>query len=371
MLVIYAHKVVWTLYFTSCCSLEKLNIIVEKRVKPSRVFLIFYMFLDVETNEENVETKEKDVETKEKDVKTKEKNVKTKEEDMETKEEEVKANDERLRVRMELHLIYLQAIRLRIPLSISLAIVFLGCHIAQESILPTDITQGAVDGSLPYLAAFLTLEKKAGFSWPIEARFMFKPLEVIGAKRLEFMAALIAKRINLDLPPVNFHAISSRLLTQLNLPVEKLSLYISRFHDWYAPPGLQLSVEGQAVPSRVYVMAMVIIVLRVLYKLDGRWYWRKSLLESDSRIDSPVVKKKCNSPLEMKEHMGENEPEKNSLVMESHDILMLKKSIENPIGTEAQKEAEDDTWNVKGLLETLENAWQDRGKVCFGELVVE
>ena len=289
---------------------------------------------------------------------------------METKEEDVKAKDERLRVRMELHFIYLRAIRLRIPLSISLAIVFLGCHIAQESILPTDIIQGAVDGSLPYLSAFRAVEKKAGFSWPIEARFMLKPLDVIGAKRLEFMAALIAKRINLDLPPVNFHAISSRLLTQLNLPVDKLSIYVSRFHDWYAPPGLWLSVEGQAVPSRVYVMAMVIIVLRVLYKLDGRWYWRKSLVDSDSIIDPPIVKKKCNSRLEMKEHMGENEAEKNFLHMESHDILALKKSIENPIGTEAQKEAEDDKWNVMGLLETLENAWQDRGKVCFGKLFV-
>jgi hypothetical protein len=228
--------------------------------------------------------------------------------------------------------------RARLPLSVSLAIVFLACHIAREAILPTDIVNWALDGSLPFLTAFQTLGQKAGVSWPLSPRMMFKPHGVLGAKRLEFMAALIAKRIDLDLPPVNFHAISSRLLTCLNLPADKLSIHMSRMYDWYTPPGLWLSTEHEAFPTRVYVMAMMVIVLRALYKFDGRRDQGTSAVKPDRDLDPWSDKGK--------------------------------RRAETQTGPASSMDAEDDTWNVKHLLEMLENSWQDRGQDCFGEPLI-
>lgn len=178
-------------------------------------------------------------------------------------------------------LVWLAALKKRIPLAVTLALLYLACHIAREAILPTDIVKWAQEGNLPYLAAFCQISEKSGHVLPIDARSMFRPANVTSARKLEFMAASIAKRVGLQLPPVNFQAISCRLMEQLKLPVERLSVYVCRFVDWYTPSGLWLSDDIHAIPSRVYVMAMVMIVLKILYKINGQGYCEKAILSSE------------------------------------------------------------------------------------------
>ncbi|KAK4339174.1 hypothetical protein RND71_040636 [Anisodus tanguticus] len=112
-----------------------------------------------------------------------------------------------------------------IHLSCSLAISFLACHIAREAILPTDILKWTFEGNFPYFAAVLKIEKQLGpptKACPISTSSMFRPIQSIPLKKLEFLEAAIARRIGLELPPVNFHAKASRYLTQLSLPVENI-----------------------------------------------------------------------------------------------------------------------------------------------------
>eukprot|EP00250_Pteridium_aquilinum_P009270 c18557_g2_i1 orf=135-1064(+) len=99
-------------------------------------------------------------------------------------EEQEGIEDERVQMRMGLQFVWLEALKERIPMSASLALIYLACHMARESVLPTDIVQWASKGSLPYLAAFCGIQKKrSGLAWPINARLMFKPVDVIGARK--------------------------------------------------------------------------------------------------------------------------------------------------------------------------------------------
>lgn len=308
------------------------------------------------------------------------KKQKKKQGEMDEVEEDI--GDKPLQMRRALCFLWLGALKERIPLSVPLALVYLACHIAREPILPTDIVNWALEGTLPYLAAFCQVEKKkAGLSWPIEARLMFKPADVIGARKLEFMAASIAKRIGLQLPPVNFHAISCRLLKQLNLPVEKLSGYICRFYDWYTPSGLWLSDEVQALPSRVYVMAMVMVTLKVLYKVDGRWYWGKPMVGSGKGVGSPSDRKMHGDQAKIATTSnGQSATQRcgpHSHELGSQDTLMIEEphhGLHRPIKEATQKachdsfEAKDETddvWSAKRLLEKLEKSWQDQKYELF------
>jgi hypothetical protein len=55
--------------------------------------------------------------------------------------------------------VWLSALKERIPLSMTLAISYLSCYIARESIIPNDIRKWALNGQLPYLAAFVEISK--------------------------------------------------------------------------------------------------------------------------------------------------------------------------------------------------------------------
>lgn len=183
----------------------------------------------------------------------------------------------------------------RIPVAISLAISFLACHIAREAVLPTDLIKWALEGKLPYLAAFVDIEKSlSGVSkpWPLSPKYLLRPQHVIGAWQLELMSGCLAKRVGLQLPPVNFHSISCRFLKQLGFPVEELFPAVSRIYEWLLPPGLWISADTGDSPTRVYVMAMLVVVIRILYNIHGQGYWEKSL--SDNTLASGSCDKNSN-----------------------------------------------------------------------------
>ncbi|XP_060170016.1 TATA box-binding protein-associated factor RNA polymerase I subunit B-like [Lycium barbarum] len=162
-----------------------------------------------------------------------------------------------------------------IPLPCSLAISFLVCHVAREAILPTDILKWTLEGKLPYFSAFLEIEKQLGprsRSCPISTSRMFRPIKTITLQKLESLAASIARKIGLELPSVNFHAIASRYLKHLSLPVEKILPQACQVYEWSMPPELYLSDNKLRLPSRVCVMSILIVTMRILYDLNGgKW----------------------------------------------------------------------------------------------------
>ncbi|URD92580.1 RNA polymerase I-specific transcription initiation factor Rrn7 [Musa troglodytarum] len=179
--------------------------------------------------------------------------------------------------------IWLRALRKTIPVYSSLAISVLACHIAREAILPTDIVKWASEAKLPYLTAFLVLDKYLGSSsnsCPLSSRLLFRPVRVIGSWQLEAVAGSIAQKIGLNLPSVNFYAIASRYLKDLSLPTEKILPQACRLYEWSIPADLWLSCNTSRLPTRVCVMAILIVTVRILYNIHGQGFWEMTLLDA-------------------------------------------------------------------------------------------
>ncbi|KAL6293616.1 hypothetical protein ACE6H2_001758 [Prunus campanulata] len=199
-------------------------------------------------------------------------------------------------------MVWFRSLRNTIPLSYTLAISFLACHLSREAVLPTDIVKWSVEGKLPYFSAFLEIEKDLGRpsrACPISSSLMFRPSESVPVQKLEALAASIAESIGLHLPPVNFFAIASRYLKKLSLPVGKVLPHACRIYEWSMPPDLWLSTNELRLPTRVFVMSILIVAVRVLYNIHGFGEWEKSL----SRI--PTLSSTSNQ-------MGDLDPTSNS-----------------------------------------------------------
>ncbi|KAK3443018.1 hypothetical protein EUGRSUZ_B03444 [Eucalyptus grandis] len=179
-------------------------------------------------------------------------------------------------------MIWYRTLRKKIPLSCFLAISFLACHVAREPILPTDIIKWSVEGKLPYFAAFQDIEKNFGppsAACPLSSNLMFRPSQAVPPQNLEATAASIALSIGLYLPPVNFYAICSCYLNQLCLPAEKIFPYACRIQEWSMPPDLWLSANELRLPTRVCVMSILMVAIRILYNIHGFREWEKSLTD--------------------------------------------------------------------------------------------
>ncbi|GAB2295801.1 hypothetical protein Dimus_029956, partial [Dionaea muscipula] len=181
-------------------------------------------------------------------------------------------------------IVWHQSLKKKIPLSYSLAISFLACHVVREPILPTDIHKWVLEGKLPYLSVFVEIEKyikRPSITCPLTVSYMFRPSKAIPLLKLESLAASIAERIGLSLPLVNFSGIASRYLKQLCLPMEKILPYARRISDWSMPPDLWLSANESRFPTRVCVMSIVIVAIWILYNINGLGKWEMSLNTSD------------------------------------------------------------------------------------------
>ncbi|XP_031492598.1 TATA box-binding protein-associated factor RNA polymerase I subunit B isoform X3 [Nymphaea colorata] len=100
--------------------------------------------------------------------------------------------------------IWIRLLKSKVPLSSSLAICFLACHISREAVLPTDIVRWAAEGKIPYLAAFMDVDKYLGSLnlRSVNSSLLFRPTEVVDSWQLESLAGSIAERIDYskDLP---------------------------------------------------------------------------------------------------------------------------------------------------------------------------
>jgi len=135
---------------------------------------------------------------------------------------------------------FLRSLRTLLPVYSTLAVCFLACHIAREAILPSDIYRWAMESKIPYLAVFTDVDRLLGSSLyqqrcPLDARQLFRPVQVIGAWQLEAAAGSIAQRIGLRLPSVNFYAIAYRCLKDLALLVDKILPHACRIYEWAMP----------------------------------------------------------------------------------------------------------------------------------------
>lgn len=228
----------------------------------------------------------------------------------ETTELSVEPEDKKRRVRYHRHeprnsfgqravLIWFRYLRKEIPLHYSLVISFLACHVAREAVLPTDIVKWSVEGKLPYFDAHVEIEKHFGHSSPaccISSSLMFRPMQAVPIQKLESMAASIAESIGLHLPPVYFYGIASRYLRQLSLPVEKILPHACRIYEWSMPPDLWFSTNELRLPSRVCVLSILIVAIRIIYNINGFGAWEGSLPGYTSRLDFP-----CSSQMRVDE----------------------------------------------------------------------
>ncbi|KAB2623066.1 TATA box-binding protein-associated factor RNA polymerase I subunit B [Pyrus ussuriensis x Pyrus communis] len=177
-------------------------------------------------------------------------------------------------------MVWFRSLRNTIPLSYTLAVSFLACHLSREAVLPTDIVKWSLEGNLPYFSAFLQIEKELGGpsrACPISSSLMFRPTESVPVQKLESLAATISESIGLHLPPVNFYAIALRYLGKLSLPVEKILPHACRIYEWSMPPDLWLSTNEFRLPTRAFVMSIVIVAVRILYNIHGFGEWEKCL----------------------------------------------------------------------------------------------
>ncbi|XP_024542729.1 TATA box-binding protein-associated factor RNA polymerase I subunit B [Selaginella moellendorffii] len=181
--------------------------------------------------------------------------------------------------------VWTDSLKRRLPLRITLAMVFLACYVIREPVLATDISTWAGQGSLPYLTAFLSMQPKR-FSGPdlkaihvaeLDPRNLFRPLFLSNASMIELLAAHVASRLELELPTVNFQAISLSLLKKLGIGKDEVMGILERLYQWYTPDGLWLSARKRAFPTSAYVTAMLIVALKILYNVYGNavsiLYW--------------------------------------------------------------------------------------------------
>ncbi|KAK3002325.1 hypothetical protein RJ639_021580 [Escallonia herrerae] len=124
-------------------------------------------------------------------------------------------------------------------------------------------------------------------------RHLSKTIPLSYSLKLESLAASVAQQIGLKLPPVNFYAIASRFLRQLFLPVAKILPHACHIHEWSMPPELWLSANELRLPTRVCVMSILIVAIRIIYDLNGFGIWEMSLSAS-SADQNGEAKPSCN-----------------------------------------------------------------------------
>ncbi|VVB03925.1 unnamed protein product [Arabis nemorensis] len=203
-------------------------------------------------------------------------------------------------------MIWISELRKCMPLSSTLAISFLACLKAGAPVLPTDIVRWAREGKIPYLSSFLKIKEQMGersAACPVPVSVMFRPHKIVSAQMLEVRAALIADIIGLPLPPVNFYGIASNYLNRLCIPEDKVLDLVRLIQNWSMPPDLYLSKNKLKLPTRVCVMSIIIVAIRMLYNINGFGVWERSLgsdgaSEATSEADADVDSEEPDSPID-------------------------------------------------------------------------
>jgi hypothetical protein len=73
------------------------------------------------------------------------------------------------------------------------------------------------------------------------------------------------------------YAIAQRYLNELSLLIERILPHACHIYQWAMPAELWLSSNPARVPTRVCVMAILILALRVQYNINGQGIWEVSI----------------------------------------------------------------------------------------------
>ncbi|KAL0317561.1 UNVERIFIED_CONTAM: TATA box-binding protein-associated factor RNA polymerase I subunit B [Sesamum angustifolium] len=214
-----------------------------------------------------------------------------------------------------------------------------------EGVTPSDMLKWTLEGKIPYFAAFGVIEKQLGShseACPIRASRMFRPIQAISSQKLEAMAADIAQKISLELPPVNFYAIAFRYCRQLALPVREILPQACRICEWSMPSELYLSANEFRIPTRVCVMSILIVAIRIIFDINGYGMWESSL--SNSSCSLSRVKNK------------ETESQSSPNTMENADD---DSSSNNSQSSGTKSGVEDSKFSVVELLQILEGKYNE------------
>jgi hypothetical protein len=247
------------------------------------------------------------------------------------------------------------------PLSSSLVISFLACHQAGAPVLPTDIVRWAREGKLPYLSCFLDIREQMGersAACPVKVSIMARPFQVISAQMLEARASVIADTIGLPLPPVNFYGIASNYIKQLSIPEDKILDLARLIQNWSLPPELYLSTNEQKLPSRVCVMSILIVAIRMLYNINGLGVWERSLgfvnpSDGDSETNSGTAEKATEfDTQELLKNLEAKYHEVAAETLESEKDLVSYLSLgKNEFFAGLEEDSPDDTYRI------VDNLW--------------
>ncbi|KAL0402664.1 UNVERIFIED_CONTAM: TATA box-binding protein-associated factor RNA polymerase I subunit B [Sesamum latifolium] len=216
---------------------------------------------------------------------------------------------------------------------------------AWEGVTPSDMLKWTLEGKLPYFAAFGEIEKQLGShseACPIRSSRMFRPIQAISLQKLEAMAADIAQKIGLELPPVNFYAIAFRYCRQLSLPVREILPQACSICEWSMPSELYLSANEFRIPTRVCVMSILIVAIRILFDINGYGVWESSLPNSSCSLSR--VKNK------------ETESQSFLNTMENADE---DSSSNNSQSSGTKSDVVDSKLSVVELLQTLEEKYNE------------
>ena len=111
----------------------------------------------------------------------------------------------------------------RLPMVMSLGIVYVACARRREAVLPVDLSRMAAEGTLPYLSACEIIKEKCGRDVVelLPRDDIFQPHDwqrrLPTPERIVAAAAYAAGKIRAQLPPINASALLTRFVGEFNL----------------------------------------------------------------------------------------------------------------------------------------------------------
>ena len=163
-----------------------------------------------------------------------------------------------------------------VPMYATLSVLYVAAARHREAILPFDLAKMALDGTLPYLNVYEVIKSALGESvvdaLPRADCFVPHERRIPTPMIVVSMAAYVAAKIKVELPPVNAPALLSRYVQMLNLD-EAVDAAAQRMLSLYLPPTLRYfhsSDSRCAYTPESTLMALLVLTLKLLYGLDGR-----------------------------------------------------------------------------------------------------
>lgn len=163
----------------------------------------------------------------------------------------------------------------RLPMVMSLGIVYVACARRREAVLPVDLSRMAAEGTLPYLNAYEIIKEKCG---PDVVELLprddiFQPHDwqrrLPTPERIVAAAAYAAGKIRAQLPPINASALLTRFVGEFNLDARALDV-ARRVLSLHLSPALRYGSKHDVGTPESTLFAYLVVTLKFLYGLDGR-----------------------------------------------------------------------------------------------------